>query len=115
MSFMIVAILAGICPDLWRWHWRPPPFPFPIPPDPIIPPDPVIPPDPIKPPPDEPWPIIGGIVGGVGGAIAWIALGADYAQPGSLVAPLVLGLLGGTAALWLLDCVASLVKRGRAT
>jgi 6-phosphogluconolactonase len=35
MNLMVVAILAGICPDFWMRHWRP----HRIPPDPIIPPD----------------------------------------------------------------------------
>jgi hypothetical protein len=112
MSLMTIAILAGICPDLWRWRWKPPPR---IPPNPIIPPDPIIPPNPITPPtPGDPWPIIGGIVGGVGGAIAWISLGAEFAQPGSLLAPVVLGVLGGAAALWLFDNAANLIARERA-
>jgi 6-phosphogluconolactonase len=60
---------------------------------------------------DLPWPIIGGIVGGAGGAAAWLALGVDYAQGASLLPPLVLGLLGGTAVLWLVEGVSALIAK----
>ena len=110
MDLLILAILAGICPDWWprpRWPW---PWPWPWP-GPIRQPEP-IPGDPI-PIPDPPrpyWPLLSGIVCGAGGGLAWLGLGAEFGRDGALLAPIAIGFLGGTAAGWALDSVRSLTK-----
>ena len=83
---LIIATLAGICPEWWPRRFPPRggggggPQP-------------------------DPWRLVGGIVGAIGGAIAWIALGGAYEAGSDLIAPAIVGLLGGTAALWLLDAI----------
>lgn len=58
------------------------------------------------PPPGEvdgpfplPWLLITGLVAGLGGALAEVGLGREFATRG-LVEPVVLGLLGGVCAAW---------------
>ena len=108
---LIVAIIAGICPDWWPrwpkrppkwWWWRPPPPPGPGDPDPIL--------EQIKPQPD-PWTGLGGLLCGVGGAIAWVVLGREFGGDGSLLAPVVIGFLGGTTMGWLVDSARDLSQR----
>ena len=82
---LIIAILAGICPDWWPRRW--PPRPGGGGPQP------------------DPWRFVGGIAGAVGGGLAWTTLGASYGNDGGLTAPVIIGLLGGTAALWLVDAI----------
>ena len=86
MSLMI-AILAGICPDWWPRRF-PPRGGGGTGPQP------------------DPWRIFGGVIGAIGGALAWLTLGGRYGNDGGLAAPLIIGLLGGTAALWLADAIA---------
>jgi hypothetical protein len=111
---LIIAILAGICPDWWprRPHWpgRPPIWwPWPPPPPPVGPGDP----DPILPgrPRPEPWTLISGILCGVGGAIAWLVVGREFGGDGSFLLPAVTGFLGGTTAGWLVDSARDLTGR----
>lgn len=107
---LIVAILAGICPDWWPFGPRRRLWPRPIPP---IPPRP----DPGDPPPilpqapgPDPWTALGGILCGAGGAIAWLAVGPEFRAEGSLLAPVIIGFLGGTAAGWAVDSARDLTR-----
>lgn len=99
-----IAILAGICPEWWpRPRFPIPPIPWPPEPDPR--------PDEFGPRP-HPWRLINGIVGAVGGAVAWLTIGAELGRDGGMLAPLVIGLLGGTAAMWAVNGVVEAVGRG---
>ena len=131
---LIVAILAGICPDWWPWgrqrrwpRWPPIPIPIPIPlprPEPGPDPSPIDgkpQPDPWiegKPQPDpwieskprpDPWILIGGILCGAGGAVAWLAVGREFGDSGSILVPAVSGFLGGTTAGWAVDSVRNMI------
>lgn len=108
MSFvgLVIAILAGISasclpPIARRWYWETQSFtpPLPKPDDPR----------PNGPLPD-PWVLVGGLLAGAGGALAWIALGDSFAGEGRLLPPVVLGFLGGIAAVWLVDSVRNLSR-----
>jgi hypothetical protein len=117
---LIIAILAGICPDWWPWgrgkrpRWRNwPPIPFPIP-EPRPGPDPSPMAGPVEPVPwrptdarpvSDPWTLIGGIACGLGGAIAWVAVGREFGDDGSILVPAITGFLGGTTAGWAVDSV----------
>lgn len=103
---IVVAFLAGICPDWWpfpRWWrkkwWWPWPPPGPRPDEGPLP-------EPWGPLPD-PWSLIGGLLAGAGGAVSWVVLGGDFGREG-LLAPVVLGFLGGVATSWLVDAAGSL-------
>lgn len=104
MEFLILAILAGICPDWWprprRW-----PRPWPWPPQPG-PGNPI----PLPDPPRPYWPLLTGILCGVGGGLAWIGLGDELGRNGSLFAPIAVGFLGGTAVGWAVDSVGELTR-----
>ncbi|HEX8365171.1 MAG TPA: hypothetical protein VF603_07805 [Allosphingosinicella sp.] len=111
---IVVAFLAGLCPDWWpfprwwrkKWWW-----PWPPPPPPLR--DEGSPhPEPWRPGP-EPWDFVGGLISGAGGAVAWVVIGPDLGREGSLLAPVVLGFLGGVAASWLVDAVGSLAQKRR--
>lgn len=106
---IVVAFLAGICPDWWpfprwwkkKWRWPPPP-----PPRPDEGPSPEL-----WGPHPEPWDFLGGLISGAGGAIAWVVIGSEFGRESGLWGPVVLGFLGGVATSWLVDAAGSLGRR----
>lgn len=112
MEYLIVAGLAGICPDWWPWgprRFREREGPIVTLPDP-----PPGGPDPLPPGVGRwgAWTSVSGLLCGAGGVAAWLALGPGLGGDNSLFAPVVTGFLGGTTAGWLVGSVRDLASPG---
>jgi hypothetical protein len=110
--FIAVSLLAGICgsclPPIPRWYWWEMGWYVEPPPDPDGPK-----PNERSGPVPQPWLLITGLIAGIGGALAWIALGDEFAAEGALAPPVVLGLLGGAAAAWAVTAARSFSRPSR--